>query len=123
MIELLKLASSVDGASEGSEYLDFAIQRLFGLRKPIPEYTRSLDAAVSLIPPHWSIHRLSHTHNGRGKFSGWTVELYQATEAMIDASVAAQAATPALAICAAALRAREALRVSGGFATENLEAG
>jgi hypothetical protein len=127
MIELLKLASSVDGAAEGSEYLDYAIQRVFGLRKPIPLYTRSIDAAVMLIPEPWSIHRLARSHNCRGKFSGWTVELYQANEAMIDASVSAQAATAALAICAAALRAREALRLSGVFPGdlpgENLEVG
>jgi hypothetical protein len=123
MIELLKLASSVDGATAGSEYLDYSIQRVFGLRKPIPAYTSSLDAAVMLIPESWSIYRLAHSHNCRGKFSGWTAELYQANEAMIDAAVSAQAATAALAICAAALRAREARRLSGAFPTENLEAG
>jgi hypothetical protein len=123
MNELLKLASSVDGAADGSEYLDYAIQRIFGLRKPIPAYTQSLDAAVMLIPEPWSIHRLARTHNGRGKFSGWTVELYQANEVMIDASISAQATTAPLAVCAAALRAREALRVSGGFAPEDVEVG
>src|SRR5689334_15682506 len=99
MAELLTLASSVAGASSGSEYLDFAIQRLFGLQKPIPTYTRSIAAAMLLIPENWSIHRMGRSHDNRGKFGTWRVELYRASDVMIDASISAQAATAPLAIC------------------------
>ena len=123
MVDLLNLASTVVGAAVGSEYLDYAIQRVFGLKKPTPEYTRSMDAATSLIPRAWSIHRLARSHNGQGKFTGWSVELYEATEVMIDSSVSAQAPTAPLAICAAALRALHAMKAEGRLPAEVLEFG
>ena len=50
-MDLAKLLSLLQGAQEGSEYLDYAIQRvLFRMAKPVPLYTRSLDAALSLLP-------------------------------------------------------------------------
>src|SRR5260370_19901741 len=84
IVEFRSLAASMVGASAGSEYLDYAIQRLFGLKKPIPSYTRSLDGAMALIPEGWSIHRMARNHDGQGKFSGWKVELYRANEVMIN---------------------------------------
>ncbi|HZS81689.1 MAG TPA: hypothetical protein VFA50_02385 [Stellaceae bacterium] len=112
-MDVLKLASSIEGAATGSDYLDYAIQRLFGLKKPIPAYTSSLDAAMLLVPEPWSIHRLAHGHNGQGRLAGWAVELYRPDEVMIDASASARAVTAPLAICAAALRA---LAISGAAA-------
>jgi hypothetical protein len=123
MAELLTLASSVAGATSGSEYLDFAIQRLFGLKKPIPAYTRSLDAAMQLVPEAWSIHRMGRTHDNQGKFGTWRVELYRASEVMIDASIAGQAATAPLAVCAAALRALDAMQTAGTPPAMALEVG
>src|SRR5579872_7244004 len=110
MGELQTLANSVASAASGSEYLDYSIQRLFGIKKPIPGYTRSLDAALELIPEGWSIHRLGRTHDNRGQFGAWRAELYRAGDVMIDASISAQAASAPLAISAAALRALDTTR-------------
>lgn len=69
----------------------------------IDAYTTSLDAAVTLVPEHWD----------------WMVHLYSAIEGHASQYVLAvvgipgthaeiMAATPAMALCAAALRARAA---------------
>jgi len=77
-MDILKLVASLEAASEGSEYLDYAIQRQFSLMKPVPPYTSSVDAAMSLLPEGWSIHRLCHRHDCRGSFTSWFAELYRA---------------------------------------------
>jgi len=51
-MDLGKLLTLLQSAQEGSEYLDYALQRaLFPMTKPVPQYTRSLDAAMLLVPP------------------------------------------------------------------------
>lgn len=59
----------------------------------LPHYTTSLDAAVSLVPEGclWSVH-----HDGMAIFTDQNLEEYD-----VDA------ATPALALCAASLKARQ----------------
>jgi hypothetical protein len=99
-----KLLSALETASEGSEYLDYAIQRVFGLMKPVPSYSRSIDAALLLVPEGWSIHRLGQRHDCRGNFTGWFAELYRAQEAVIEFPSNSNGATAPLAICAAAMR-------------------
>jgi hypothetical protein len=49
-MDTAKLITALQAAVEGSEYLDYAIQRQFTLMKPVPAYTSSIDAAVMLIP-------------------------------------------------------------------------
>ena len=106
-MDLAKLATVLQGAKEGSEYLDYAIQRvLFGMAKPVPEYTRSLDAAVQLVPQGWSIHRLSHLSDCRGGFAGWVGDIYRAGDAMIPFPSVGTAATAPLALCNAVIRVR-----------------
>jgi hypothetical protein len=105
-MELAKLVSTLQSANEGSEYLDYAIQRLFGTMKPVPLYTRSLDAALKLVPEGWSIHRLGQITNCHGGFGGWIGEIYRARDAMIPYPSSAPAASAPLAICVAALRVR-----------------
>jgi hypothetical protein len=105
-MDLVKLVSTLQGAKEGSEYLDYAIQRIFGTAKPVPLYSRSLDAAMKLMPEGWSIHRLSQLSNCQGGFRGWIGEIYRARDAMIPYPATAPAATAALALCIAALRVR-----------------
>src|SRR6266446_5109981 len=95
-------------ANEGSEYLDYAIQRLFGTAKPVPLYTRSLDAALKLVPEGWTIHRLGQLTNCQGGFGGWIGEIYRASDAMIPYPSSAPAASAPLAICVAAMRVRHA---------------
>jgi hypothetical protein len=110
-MELVKLVSTLQSAKEGSEYLDYAIQRLFGTMKPVPLYTRSLDAALSLVPEGWTIHRLGQVSNCQGGFGGWIGEIYRARDAMIPYPSSAPAASAPLAICVAALRVRLAEQI------------
>ena len=105
-MELAKLVTTLQSAKEGSEYLDYAIQRLFGTAKPVPLYTRSLDAAMKLMPDGWTIHRLGQLTNCQGGFGGWIGEIYRASDAMIPYPSSAPAASAALAICVAAMRVR-----------------
>lgn len=105
-MDLAKLVTMVQSAKEGSEYLDYAIQRLFGTAKPVPLYTRSIDAALKLLPEGWTIHRLSQLSDCRGGFGGWIGEIYRASDAMIPFPSSAPSASAPLALCVAALRVR-----------------
>lgn len=105
-MDLAKLVTMLQSAKEGSEYLDYSIQRLFGTAKPVPLYSRSLDAAISLLPEGWTIHRLGQITNCQGGFGGWIGEIYRARDAMIPYPSSAPAASAPLAICVAALRVR-----------------
>ncbi|HUH85721.1 MAG TPA: hypothetical protein VLX85_14015 [Stellaceae bacterium] len=105
-MELAKLVAMVQGAKEGSEYLDYAVQRLFGTAKPVPLYTRSIDAALTLLPEGWTIHRLGQLTDCQGGFGGWIGEVYRARDAMIPYPSSNPAPTAPLALCAAALRVR-----------------
>ena len=105
-MDLAKLVTTLQSAKEGSEYLDYAIQRLFGTAKPVPLYTRSIDAALRLLPQGWTIHRLSQLSDCRGGFSGWIGEIYRASDAMIPYPSSSPAATAPLALCIAAMRLR-----------------
>jgi hypothetical protein len=104
-----KLIVALETATEGSEYLDYAIQRRFGLRKPVPAYTGSIDAALGLVPPEWSIHKLHRRTDCRGAFAGWVAELYRATDVVLEFPSHGAAATAPLALCAAAMRVLQAL--------------
>jgi hypothetical protein len=106
-MELMKLVSVLQSAKEGSEYLDYSIQRvLFGMAKPVPEYTRSVDAALRLLPEGWTINRLSQLTDCRGGFAGWVGDIYRATDAVIPYPSTGTAATAPLALCLAAMRVR-----------------
>lgn len=114
-MDLAKLVTTLQSAKEGSEYLDYVIQRLFGTAKPVPPYTRSIDAALRLLPAGWTIHRLGQISDCHGGFGGWIGEIYRASDAMIPYPSLAPAATAPLALCIAAMRlllAEEASRVS-----------
>ncbi|HWG80354.1 MAG TPA: hypothetical protein VN681_11300 [Stellaceae bacterium] len=117
-MELAKLVTMLQSAKEGSEYLDYAIQRLFGTAKPVPLYTRSLDAALKLVPEGWTIHRLGQLTDCQGGFGGWVGEIYRASDAMIPYPSTAPAASAPLAICVAAMRVRLAETTSGDNAQQ-----
>lgn len=109
-MEVTDLIAALQAAKEGNEYLDSAIQRhLFALEKPIPRYSRSLDAAVSLLPEGWSIHHLGQLTDCQGGFSGWRCQLYRATDVMFSELARVSAATAPLAICLAAIPLRAAV--------------
>jgi hypothetical protein len=105
-MDLAKLLAMLQGAKEGSEYLDYAIQRLFGTAKPVPLYTRSIDAALRLLPEGWTINRLGQLSDCQGGFGGWIGEVYRASDAMIPYPSSSPAATAPLALCIAAMRVR-----------------
>jgi hypothetical protein len=111
-MDVSKLVAALERADEGSEYLDFTIQRRYGLMKPVPAYTRSLDAAMTLIPEGWSIFRLQRRNDCRGNFNGWMAELYRASDVVIEIPSLSSAATAPLAIAAAALRVLETLEAA-----------
>lgn len=104
-----KLILALENATEGSEYLDYAIQRRFGLKKPVPAYTSSIDAALTLVPPKWSIHKLNRRNDCRGAFTGWVAELYRATDVVLEFPSNCTAATAPLALCGAAMRVLQAV--------------
>jgi hypothetical protein len=71
---------------------------------PLPAFSASLDAALTLVPEgkEWNLHRVHDDYN-RGK-----VYFY----ACIDEAQVHYGATPALALCVAALRARAEIEES-----------
>lgn len=106
-MDLTKLLSLLQSANEGSEYLDYAIQRvLFRMTKPVPLYTRALDPAFSLIPEGWTIHRLGQLTDCRGGRGGWIADIYRPNEAVIAFPAEGTAHTAPLALCIAAIRTR-----------------
>ena len=113
-MDLSKLLSLLQGAKEGSEYLDYAIQRvLFRMAKPVPLYTRTFDAAMALMPDGWTIHRLGELSNCRGGTGGWIADIYRPSDAVIPFPSEGTAVTAPLAICIAAVRTRLGLLLQG----------
>jgi hypothetical protein len=114
-MDLAKLLAQLQGAQEGSEYLDYAIQKvLFRTAKPVPLYTRSLDAALILVPPGWTIHRLGALSDCHGGTSGWLADLYRPADAVIAFPCESTALTAPLALCIAAIRTRFGLTQQSG---------
>ncbi len=104
--EMLALAGRVEQANGPERELDFDIaDAVLGPIKPpyrrgyCEKYTASLDAAMTLVPQgqDWYVTSIRPL---TGRFAG---AIYKGSEPSMDY---AEAATPALALCAAALRAR-----------------
>lgn len=68
------------------------------VRYEAPAFTSSIDAALTLVPEGW-LWRIMPSD-----FKGWLAEAW--TDDTLDGEFGACAATPALAICIAALRAK-----------------
>jgi hypothetical protein len=66
----------------------------------LPLYTASLDAAMTLVPEGWEEIRQEQVRMTDGTVRCW------ASVGSVDAAMTKRCATPALALCAAALRAR-----------------
>jgi len=78
---------------------------------PNPGYTASLDAAMTLVPEGWRLANLAEWIGWIMREKGaWRVALTGLTPSRSRIEVE-HAATPALALCAAALRARAAMEV------------
>jgi hypothetical protein len=97
-----ELIARLEAATGPDRDLDVAIiDALFpGARKFPLEYTASIDAALTLVPEGWRWH-LGNTLDGRGTAMIWLNPLTGTDEIF--------AAAPAIALCIAALRARETL--------------
>lgn len=65
----------------------------------VPAFTASLDAALTLVPEGWD------WASGSGQFGGHAF-MRRVTSVGEPPAISSDAATPALALCAAALRAR-----------------
>ncbi len=110
--ELLALAERCERATGASYDLEKAIGvAMHGPIVPKP-YTASLDAAMGLVPEMWCVEALGQHYDGpnRGK---WRCSIYIRNPGLGPKSctsdpwaAAGPCATPALALCAAALRAR-----------------
>jgi hypothetical protein len=91
------------------------------MASPIPAYTASIDAALTLVPEGYVLNSLSQTseaekqeHTGSEPLPNWTVSLlrqdcagYRNRKRFKEAFKYGEAAKPALAIAAAALRAKD----------------
>lgn len=104
---LAELIAEIEGATEGSRELDEKIAGLEyatslgemfigGNWVEIPAYSDSLDAALKLVEPHWNKPTIS------GGPKGWWVCIDTGEEVF-----EADAATPALALTLACLKARQ----------------
>ena len=102
-----ELAEQCEAATNGSFIVEREVAILLG-RQTVPAFTSSLDYAVTLVPNGWAW--MAGCAPDEGFF---------ATLSLTDEAIAAGAsdkdmidtiaATPALALCAAALRARAAM--------------
>jgi hypothetical protein len=104
-MEPIRLLSQLETAKDGSDYLDHAVARELGLRaRPVPPVTRSLDAALQLLPEGWVVHRLGQVSDCRGGTRGWVAEICRARDCVIPCPPDRTAHTPALALCMSVLR-------------------
>lgn len=120
--ELLALAERVEKASGPDRELDADIAKAVGVPATLvigheclgnlrsvpqnaPRYTASLDAALTLVPKRWRTESIGENPQIAGR---WTVWLRHRLDDPRHGVAVGDAATPALALCAAALRARAA---------------
>jgi hypothetical protein len=119
---LLDLAARCQAATGPDQALDEAIERAIGTYSAfsyytlgdndqpnyVPtRYTASLDAAMQLVPEgaSWQM--------GRGFSFAWAIVSLPSEDPMTEPrEMTAEAATPALALCTAALRARASMESS-----------
>lgn len=116
--DLLILASRCEAASGPDQTLDIAIAAAIGLPGPgsgpsvsIPWFTGSLDSALSLVNGAWWEVRQMYAPDSPLRNYGGNRGIFHARvgEHFGTEGVLGQSNTPALALCAAALRARAAL--------------
>ena len=128
MTNLTELADRVEALTGPCRKVDLAIVAIVkaGMRSPWfiapPSFTGSLDAAMALVPEGWAVEQLSMwpAHPDGDELSQSRCNLLQLQFGSWrngqrpysyggSTQVKSRATTPALALCAAALRAREPL--------------
>lgn len=111
---LLALAARVEAAAAPDPILDNDIMRELNQGGVLIPYTRDLTAALALVPEGWAVWRIEQTDLVPGEkvprpLPVWTVTLRRGeTYSVRRATVPVTCGTPALALTAAALRARAA---------------
>jgi hypothetical protein len=106
-MEPIRLLALLEAAKDGSDYLDHAVARELGLRaRPVPAVTRSLDAALRLLPEGWVMHRLGQVSDCRGGTRGWVAEICRTRDCVIPFPPDRTAHTAPLALCMSVLRSR-----------------
>ncbi len=69
-----------------------------------PEFTKSIDAAMTLVEPEWRVYAIQEEYiTPRGN---WFAGLDHRTEHYKNGSMIGKSSTPAIALCIAALKAR-----------------
>lgn len=110
---MLELAERCEAATEGSVGLNWACHAAkIGKPRPnrdelneAPDYTRSVDAALTLVPEGWdgALYLATDTHKPEVQLE---TPAMRSALSMDDERVEGAAATLPLALCAAALRAK-----------------
>lgn len=99
--KMLALAERVEALTGPSFQIECEISEALGVPIPGPAYTASIDAAVRLVPEGW-FWRVGHST----LYDGWAhINRRHPDSCEHGDEHSAQSATPALALCAAALRA------------------
>lgn len=103
-VEIAKAVGAKHGAIES---VDLEARSVYYIDECALSYTASIDAAMTLVPEGWEWCMFSRNNDEEG--SKPSAELAPTTEVWKNGKSAqiAFAATPALALCAAALRARK----------------
>lgn len=106
------LIAKLESATEGSRELDALIWQALGnpvprrpdwpYHVPAPTWTTSIDAALSLVPEGWE---WALEFNQNNDETAWVATCRMGDPMLF---IEPEAATPALALCIAALKAREA---------------
>jgi hypothetical protein len=111
--EYLALAERCEAATGPDDALDWAIAEAIGCAPGLP-YSSSLDAAMTLVPEDAG----RDAADERFRLESWTTSGVHAPHVRATAWVAGArrvyAATPALALCAASLRAMASKEDNGG---------
>ena len=104
MTALAALIAKLEAATEGSRELDAEIHDLQPKPKVVVplDYTRGLDAALTLVPEGWTAWEL----RSRGAKTRFSAEISRLEFKWIEMVSNGTSVTPALALCIAALRAR-----------------
>jgi hypothetical protein len=102
-LSLVGTLAAVEAAQAGSPDLDIAIAA--ALHLDAAPYSRSLDAALRLVPDGWSVAQISQRTDGRGRIAGWTADLFRPDLAVLPAAPPRLMPSAPLALAIAALRA------------------
>lgn len=116
MTDLSQLIERIEAASGPDRELDMLIQNACrkGRKRHhtdsyraanAPRYTASIDAAMTLVPTGWLMAGLWERNTNRPNWR-WKAELWSPDADRDVSGIARNSESPALAICAAALRAR-----------------